>query len=183
MLAERADRAARGCRVGRVGLDEDLRLVAAVDARAEIARDDDEKGDVAPLDEPLGLRVGLRPGDEAVVVADLKRRDDGARIMVLPGREQRGVEPLRIGVDGVAEQDELHDRDAEHHREGDAVAPHLDEFLGEHRAEADEKQPHHAALAGGVIAPTLAVRAPMKWMNTSSRLVRPGSIDSPCAPA
>ena len=31
---------------------------------------------------------------------------------------------------------ELHHRDAEHHREGQPVAPHLDEFLSDHRAEA-----------------------------------------------
>ncbi len=159
-----------------------------IDARAEIARDDDEKGDVAALDEPLGLRVGLGPGDEAVIVADLEGRDDGARVMVLPGREQRGVEPLGVGVDGVAEQDELDDRDAEHHGEGDAVAPHLHEFLREHRAEADEKKAHHAAALACAAFDHLAARtgfgapfaAPMKWMNTSSRLVRPGSIDSPC---
>ncbi len=99
--------------------------------------------------------------------------------MVLTGRQQAGVEPLRIGVDRIAEQDEQQDRNAEHHGEGDAVAAHLDEFLRQDRAEADDKEPDHAALAL-LGAPSAA---PMKWMNTSSRLVIPGSIASPCAAA
>ena len=63
--------------------------------------------------------------------------------MIAAERQQRRVEPLGIGVDRVAEQDEQQDRDGEHHREGDAVAPHLDEFLGEDRAEVEQRESIH----------------------------------------
>jgi hypothetical protein len=49
--------------------------------------------------------------------------------VVLAGCHQRGRQSLRIVVDGEAEQHELHQRHAQHHREGDAVAPHLDVSL------------------------------------------------------
>ena len=54
----------------------------------------------------------------------------------------------RVGIDGKAEQHQLDDRQPDHHREGDAVTPHLDEFLVEHGAEATEREHAHAALAG-----------------------------------
>ena len=52
--------------------------------------------------------------------------------------DERGRQVLRIVVDGEAEQHQLHQRHAEHHGEGDAVAPHLDEFLHQQRAEPGE---------------------------------------------
>ena len=41
---------------------------------------------------------------------------------------------FRVGIDGVTEKDELKQRDADHHRERQPVAPHLDEFLRDNRA-------------------------------------------------
>ena len=52
------------------------------------------------------------------------------------------------GVDGEAEEDQLDQRHAEHHREGDAVPPHLDEFLGEQRPQPPQGDRHpHATLS------------------------------------
>lgn len=41
-----------------------------------------------------------------------------------------------VGIDGEAEEHELNDGQADHHAEGDAVAPHLDELFPEHGDEA-----------------------------------------------
>src|SRR5690606_37255522 len=68
-----------------------------------------------------------------------------------------------VGVECEADEHELEERNAEHHREGDAVAPHLDHLLGEHRGKPSEGQePVHARVSCAL---------PMSWMNTSSRLV------------
>ena len=55
-------------------------------------------------------------------------------------REEGGGEVLWIGIDCIAEKDELHHGDAEHHREGQPVAAHLDKFLADHRAEPVKRE-------------------------------------------
>ena len=60
----------------------------------------------------------------------------------------------KCGVDGKAEEHKLDDRQAYHHREGDAVAPHLDEFLDQHGKEPVQRQ------AGAVHCPPAHVRSP-----------------------
>jgi len=45
---------------------------------------------------------------------------------------------LRVGIDGVAENHELHQRDAKHHGEGQPVAAHLDELLERHRVKPSQ---------------------------------------------
>ena len=62
---------------------------------------------------------------------------------------------------------ELDQRHAEHHREGDAVAPHLDELLGQQRAEPAQRERRPHAM--------LSCEPAMNWMKTSSRLVSAGA--------
>src|SRR5690606_6874954 len=69
--------------------------------------------------------------------------------------------------DGVAEEHELHQRHGQHHGEGDAVAPHLDELLRQKRAEPRKGEP------GGAFHFMLSSAPAMNWMKTSSRLVSP----------
>ena len=54
-----------------------------------------------------------------------------------------GRQVVRRGIDGVTEQQELHHRDRDDHREGDAIALQLDELLGQHGVGA----PQHADAA------------------------------------
>src|SRR5690606_12223883 len=72
---------------------------------------------------------------------------------------------FRIVVDGEAEQDELDERHAEHHGEGDAIPPHLDGFLGDQRPETPEREEADHRM--------LSWDCDMTWMKTSSRLVSP----------
>ena len=69
---------------------------------------------------------------------------------------------LGIGVDGVAEQDELEQRNADHHAERDPIPAHLPEFLDDHCREPARRKRvstcHHDT----------ALR--MRLINTSSRL-------------
>src|ERR1700682_5441669 len=80
----------------------------------------------------------------------------------------------RRGVDGVAEQQELHHRDHHDHRERDAVAPQLDEFLDHHRIaappEAERRLAGVTALVGcmGYTHGKLSFERIISSMNTSS---------------
>ena len=58
-----------------------------------------------------------------------------ARKNAVVRRINRRGQVLRVGIDGVAEEDELEQRNADHHGERDAVAAHLDEFLADDRPE------------------------------------------------
>ncbi len=66
----------------------------------------------------------------------LERAQDRAAEIALLLQQHRGRQIARIGVDGVAEQQELHQRDHDDHRERDAVALELDELLDQHRDRA-----------------------------------------------
>src|SRR5205085_1794689 len=99
-----------------------------------------------------------RKGIEAEVAARLHRREQGARVRARVCREHRGRQPLRVGVDGVAEEDQLQHRDADDHAEGQAVAPELDELLDDDAGPAGPGK-HHWTLSSA-----LSIR----WMNTSS---------------
>src|SRR5258708_11977026 len=61
--------------------------------------------------------------------------DRGREVAVLL-QQYRGRQIARRGVDGVAEQQQLHHRDHHDHPERDAVALELDEFLDHHRKTA-----------------------------------------------
>ncbi len=79
----------------------------------------------------------------------MRREDRAADIAVLV-HEHGGRQMARVGVDGVAEQQELHDGNEDHGRERDAVAPELDELLDEHGHRAHERA--GGGLAGCVVA-------------------------------
>ena len=118
------------------------------------------------LDQPLRLLGAVGDVGEAVVAGQLQRRDHRPAVLVVARGDEGGGQPLRVVVDGVAEEDEQDQRHAQHHGEGDPVAAHLDELLGEERARRrSEKRDGHAMLSS---------LAPMNWMKTSSRLVSAG---------
>ena len=110
----------------------------------------------------LGLARGLAHEVEVAAVANGVQQRASLRPVV--GQQDGGGQVLGIGIDGESEQHELDQRNADHHPERDAVAPHLDEFLHHHGAEASEGK---AVLrAHGV---KLSRDWSMRWMNTSSR--------------
>ena len=63
-------------------------------------------------------------------------------------RDHRGRQVLRVGVDRVAEQHQLHDRHADQHREGQPVAPQLHELLAQHGGDALERQARTGGFSG-----------------------------------
>jgi hypothetical protein len=79
-----------------------------------------------------GFVVGQRFLDVEVFRV-LHRRDEAARKRALVADDDGGRQMLRVRVNRVAEERKLHDRQADDHAEGDAVAPQLQELL-EHDA-------------------------------------------------
>jgi len=143
----RGQRIGGGDRIGGVGVDQHLRALAAHQPAREVRRDGDHELHLAALQELVGLGLALGPMGEAHVAGVAERREDGARDLALVGRQHGGRQMMRVGVDGIAEQQELQDRHAEHHGEGQPVAAKLPHFLGDHGREPppEAAQPHGQA--------------------------------------
>src|SRR5262245_56009935 len=62
----------------------------------------------------------------------LERAENRAAEIALLLQQHGSWQIARIGIDGVAKQDELHQRNHDDHRERDAVALELDELLDQH---------------------------------------------------
>jgi hypothetical protein len=78
----------------------------------------------------LGFRAG-EPRDREVGGV-VERGQHGAGKIALLVHEDGGRQVARRGVDGVAEQQKLHDGDEDHGGEGQPVALELHELLDEH---------------------------------------------------
>jgi hypothetical protein len=137
------DGRADGGGVGRVRLDEDGGGLAAEEVAGEIFGDVDDELDLAELQEALGLGFGGGFADDLEVVGVPERPDEGAGERALVGGAQGGRQVPGVGIDGETEEDELEQRNADHHQEGHAVALHLDEFLEDDGPEAVEAEAGH----------------------------------------
>ena len=84
---------------------------------------------------------------EVEVAAVLQRVQQRAAYGPWSASEHRGGQMLRVGIDREAEEHELHQRDADHHREGQPVAPHLDELLHDDRPEHGAKRECRSAAS------------------------------------
>ena len=113
-------------------------MFAAHDALLEVTRYGDDESDIATFEQSVGALGALRDVDEAVIIGVGERRYDGVGEAPAIERDERRGQALGIGIDCVAEQKELNQWNAQHHRESQAVAAHLDQFLGEDRPDARE---------------------------------------------
>src|SRR5690606_32517940 len=164
---ERGNRTAGGGGIGRVGGDEDFWRAPADHVALEVLRDDDDEiGVAAPQRLLAGFDAGYR-ATEIEIGGVLHAGDDGAGQRAVVGHfDQRGQVP-RVGVDGKAEQHELDDGQPDHHREGDAIAAHLDELLEQHRAEAVEREEVHSGIRSSVPGAKLSCAPAMRYMKAS----------------
>src|SRR6185369_13226047 len=138
------------------------RALAAQQPAGEVGREVHHELHVAAGERFTRRLLALQLGDEIEIAARLHRREVAARELALFGDDHRGRKMLRVGVDGVAEENELDDRHADDHAERDAVAPQLQELLQHDPPPAREREPPHC------LAPKLSSERLMRWMNTSS---------------
>jgi hypothetical protein len=136
-------------------------LIGAGHAAGEVGGDGHGELHAALADHlvQLGGRAGL--GGEVEIVGVLQRADDRAREDRVLLHQHRGRQVARLGVDRIAEQQELDDRQQQHQRIGDAVAGELLELLDHHRGDA-------ACGRAGAIHAKLSSAWPISWMKTSS---------------
>src|SRR2546422_558422 len=80
--------------------------------------------------------------------------------------QHHGWQVADVGLNRVPEDEQLDHRDADQHREGEAVPPHLDELLAEHRPEAG----HHRSSRSCRItnASSSVPPPPPTWAATSA---------------
>jgi hypothetical protein len=142
LIAVIADRG----RVGRVGFEQHRRTFAAIDLAAEIGRHGQGELRFAAGQAPGGV-VFADGTVEAEIGAVGERLRNGALIDRMVAADECGRQVFRIGIDGEAEQEQLHQRHRQGQRDRAGVAPHLQEFLVQH---GDETGPaDHADSPAG----------------------------------
>ncbi len=85
----------------------------------------------------------MRPVGDAEVFGIFQPGQQAAREFAFVGNHRSQRQALGIGIDRKAEQYQLHDRDGNHHREGQPVAPDLAEFLDQ---DGEKAGPVHSCL-------------------------------------
>ena len=127
-LIERRNGAIGRHRVGGIGLDEQDRGFAAQQISVEADRKGDDELHLAPFEQLIRLSLVNTADDlEVIAVPHGRHVRPGERAGV--GHDDGRGQLLGIGVDGVAKQNQLHDRNGDDHAEGQPVAFELDEFL------------------------------------------------------
>src|SRR6266571_6124471 len=160
-------------------------MISAPYCALKAARNFHAEQHLARLQEIVELRDVVHFPGEAKIGGVLKRLQNRAPEVAVLLQQHRGRQVARRGVDGVAEQQQLHHRDHHDHRERHAVAPQLDEFLDHHRIaappEAERRLPDVAALVGcvGCAHWKLSFERVISSMNTSSS---DGSLCCQCNP-
>ena len=142
---------ASGRRIGGVRFDQERRSIAAQKIAAEIFRNVDDKLDLTAREQIVSFRFGLHLPDEVEVGAVLHRVEQRSSLRALVGQKHRGGQMPRIGIDREAEERELNQRNAEHHGEGEPVAPHLRELLRDDAAQALERKSREVVSCCGFV--------------------------------
>ena len=88
----------------------------------------------------MAFGLGFDLPDQIIITAVLERGEQGPAFRSVIGKKDGCGQMLRIGIDGVAEQNKLKQRNPDHHSKRQAIATHLDEFLREHGAEPRDRK-------------------------------------------
>ena len=86
--------------------------------------------------------LGLDIVDNLEIAAVLHGMNKSSRKRAVVRGKHGDRQILGVCVDGETEKNQLNDGDAKHHRKGETVTPHLDEFLADDRGEANEVERH-----------------------------------------
>jgi hypothetical protein len=111
-------------------------LIAAQKVAAEIFRNVDDKLHFALCQQIAAFRFSLYLADELVIAAVLQSRKQSPSFRAAISYQDSRRKMFRVSVDGVAEENQLEQRNADRHRERKSVAAHLDKFLDQDRPES-----------------------------------------------
>jgi hypothetical protein len=144
------DRRPGGDRIGRVGDHQHRWPVAAPHIALKACRNLDRELHLACAHQPVELGRIAHLQLEIEIVGVAHRREHGAGERTVVAHQYRRRHLLGVGVDGIAEQQELQNRHEDHGGEGHAIAPHLHELLDHHGP--GEPQEARIAAFGRAIA-------------------------------
>src|SRR4029453_1457068 len=88
----------------------------------------------------MPLLFGFHLPDEVEVSAVLHRVEQRPSLRAVVGQKHGGRQMARIGINRKTEQRQLNQRNAEHHRESEAEATYLEEFLRNDAAQPLERK-------------------------------------------
>src|SRR5262249_41455224 len=146
--------------------------VAAAHRTLEIRWNFDREQHRAGSEQVIELGLVLDDMGDVEICGVLNRFEDRAAEIALFLQQHRGRQMPRIGVDGVAEQQQLNERDHDDHGERNAVTLELDELLDQHRPsptpEVGGRAPARRAHGSEHGHWKLSLALPMRSMNTSS---------------
>src|SRR5207244_4107194 len=124
----------------------------------------DDKEDRTACQRLIRFRFRLQLPGKLEVGAVADRMQQGAALGTMIGQKHAGGQVFRIRIDGVTKQNQLQERDADHHPERQAVPPHLDEFLDD-----DGPKPRQGKLVPLAHGYFSFFGSSMRWMKTSSK--------------
>ena len=151
---------ARGDRVRGIDIEQDLRSFAACQGAFEAGRYGHNESGLAVSHDGLDGVTRRHGPDQVEIFRGLHRLQDGATGRSGISHLHQGRQIARVCIDGIAEQEELHDGNADHHAEGQAVAQHLDEFLAQNGENAREAI-HRKLSSAPVISQIKASSSPV----------------------
>src|SRR5262249_1049560 len=146
--------------------------VAAAHRALEVGRNFDCEQHRAGSEQMIELGLVLDDMGDVEICGILNRLEDRTAKIALLLQQHRAREVPRIGVDGVAKQQQLNERDHDDHGERNAVALELDELLDQHRPsptpEVAGRAPARRAQGSERGHWKLSLALPMRSMKTSS---------------
>ena len=139
--------------VGAVDEDEDAGGGAALEAASVVVGDADGDAGFAGAHGGVHVGFGLDVGADAEDVRGGEGLDEAAALLGVGLVEDDGGDLANVGVNRVAEEEELDERDEQSEEEGGGVAQDVGELLAGDRAEAEDGAAHvrRPARTAGVL--------------------------------
>ena len=119
-------------RVGSVRFDQARRPVATEQVAREVLRNIDYELNLAAGEGVAGFGLALYFADKIEVTAVFDGFQESPGLGSVIGHQDGSGQMLGVRVDGEAEENELEEGDADHHREREPVTAHLDGLLDHH---------------------------------------------------
>src|SRR5262249_41388420 len=168
---QRRDGSAARDRIGCVDRDQKRGLVAAPHRAFEFRRNFHREQHLAGCQRVIEVGIVAQNFDDAEKLGVLDRGQDRSSDVTRFLKQHGGWQLARGRIDGIAEQNQLQQRNRNHGRKGDAIAPQLQKFLAQHSAGATpkaarayERQRQHGGHTHGKLSLAPAIRS----MKTSS---------------
>jgi hypothetical protein len=141
-----AKRVSCGAGVGRIGLDQNRGFIATEEIARKVWRNGDDKLRVTPRECLATVRLAFQKPVEIEIGSILEGIQYRSSLRPIISHQNINGKVSRVHIDGITEKNQLKQRNAHHHGEGQSVPAHLDEFLKDNALETFQRklrQPVH----------------------------------------